>query len=450
MKTIFVSKQSVLTVLFLCVEQGIVASSTFWLVWLARTITNGTSGMLPFIGLICSLTLVYIPSTLKLTFLAKAKAVALERYIDLCAKGLYCVPHLSRSRIFQLAKRSFIETESFLVIDEVFDFANYSLGLGLNVVFNLSALCLAFGPGLFGAYVLSAAIGITFAIASSRRVAMDAAVMQKTRSEAYGTLTESWDSITLGNRYNFELWRNCFGKKIRGYKEKMSGAVFNLEMLTSLALWAAILPVAAFMADSMWNPATGLAVKTMILATFPRQIQVIQYIAEIVNSLLRLSAIKERYGNLRKAVHVGTDVGGMTGRINLKDILCVDAGGREFDLSRFEFPLRGRLTIRGANGSGKSTLLLEIKRRRPEQSIIIPAHSRLHFASVSEGDLSTGQKLVKVMDELCRQETLKLVCLDEWDANLDEVNMQKISAIIDQLAQRCCVVEIRHRKEAVC
>ncbi|OGR90852.1 MAG: hypothetical protein A2V88_17970 [Elusimicrobia bacterium RBG_16_66_12] len=445
MKSTFVSRYAGYFVLFLVIEQAIVASSTFWLAWLAKGIIDNGPLMLPFIGFTCSLTLVYIPSILKNTYLSKAKIRSLELYIDTCSKGLQCVPHLSRSTVFQREKRNAIETESFLVIGETFDFANLSLGLILNVIFNVSALCIAFGSHLLWAYILAAAIGVALTAGSAKRVRSDSAAMQEARTGAHGALPGAWDAITLGNDYNRELWRNDFGRKMGAYLSKASMSVRNIEILTSLTLWVSVLPVIAVMAHAMFSKHSDAAMKAMILATFPRQIQVIQYTADIVNCLLNLSAVRERLAGLFRASMVDPDPNGMTGKIQQERISCVDAAGRRVELEGLTPPEAGRLTIRGENGSGKSSFLLELKRRHPKDSIILPAHHRLHFASVAEADVSTGQKLSLILEELCDVEPLKLLLLDEWDANLDQENMQRIDAAISRLAQRCCVVEVRHR-----
>lgn len=445
MKSIFTSRSAGLFLLFLVIEQAIVASSTFWLTWLAKEIVGNGPLLFPFIGFTCSLTLVYIPSTLKNIYLAKAKVDSLARYVDMCARGLRCVPHLSRSTAFQREKRHAIETESFLVIGETLDFANLSLGLLLNVVFNVSALCIAFGSNLLWAYLLAAAIGIALTAGSARRVRSDSTAMQESRARAYGALPGAWDAITLGNAYNFELWSNDFGRKLDEHLSKVSAATRNIEVLTSLTLWVSVLPIIAVMAHAMFSKDSDAAMKAMILATFPRQIQVIQYIAEIVNCLLNWNAVQERLAGIARASVVDPDAKGMSGRIQHDKIACVDAAGQRVELEGFKPPEVGRLTIRGENGSGKSSFLLDLKRRHPEDSVILPAHHRLHFASAAETDVSTGQKLSRILEELCCVEPLGLLLLDEWDANLDPENMQRIDAAIDRLAQRCCVVEVRHR-----
>ncbi len=445
MKSVFVTRSSALFVIFLAAEQAIVASSTFWLARLAAGLVGGGNLAWPFTGFVASLTLVYIPSIAKRTALAKAKITALERYIDACVRELWCLPHLSRSQAFQHDRRASIETESFLVIDEAFDFADFSLGLSLNVVFNVVALSAVFGARLLWAYMLTAVIAVAATAASVRRVRSDSALMQKSRSQAYGALADAWDAVTLGNTYNMRLWKEGFARKIASYRASASGAVARLELLTSATLWVSILPVVVVLARAMFGAASSVVTQTMVLATLPRQIQVIQCIADIVNCLLKWSAVRERVTGLFRAVAVRPGAKGLTGSIRPEKIVCMNAAGASVRLDDFCPPKTGRLTIRGENGSGKSTFLLEIKRRYPQASLILPTHSRLLFSSVADADVSTGQRLVRILEELRGVEPLSLLLLDEWDANLDGENMRRVDVAIDELARRCCVVEVRHR-----
>lgn len=445
MYRIFATKHTFHFLVFLVIEQAIVASSTVWLVWLARGISGGSGLLVPFLGFICSLTLVYIPSVWRRTALSKAKNAALLGYMDICAKGLYCVPHLCRSKKFQHGKKDFIETESFLVIDETMDFADTFLGLALNVLFNVFALSFAFGGRLLWAYLCSAAIGVFMARLLSCRVKKDSLAMQNERTKTYSALGEAWDAITLGNKYNLDLWQKHFGGSLDGYKNKAASAIFNIEVFTAMTLWLSVVPALALMAYVMFSPQSGVTIKTIVLATLPRQILVTQYIAELINYLLKFSAVRERLSGLARVPDLPADITAMTGTVAHDRIVCTDPAGRRVDLDGFEPPARGRLTIRGGNGAGKSSLLMELKKRYPRDSVILPAHNRLRFNSVAGLDLSTGQKTCRVLDELCGIDSLKLVLLDEWDANLDSENMSKVDSMIERLAGRCCVMEIRHR-----
>lgn len=446
MRKVFLHKDSVLFLLSLALEQAIVASSTLWLVALSKAISSGGGLLLPFLGFAASLTLVYIPSVWRRTWLSRAKNTALKRYVGLCVEGLFCTPHLYRSKKFQHEKKGFIETESFLVLDEAFDFADYFLGLAANVTFNILALCLAFGGGLLLAYLAAAVIGLVMTSVFSRRVKGDAIAMQQARTGAYSSLGDAWDAISLGNSYNLSLWQQFFGAKLDDYRAKTARAVFNIEAFTSVTLWLSIIPPLALMAHIMFSGGSDIATKTVVLATLPRQIQITQYIADLVNCLLKLGAVRERLRALFGVPQLPADTAGMTGKIDFSRTSCTGPGGLQVELATFTPPPAGRFTVRGANGAGKTTLLLELKNKNPEDSVILPAHNRLHFNSTRGQDLSTGQTALKVLEELCGLPQLKLVLLDEWDANLDAENMGRIDAAVARLAQTCCVVEIRHRE----
>lgn len=448
MRKVFIQKDSFLFLLALAVEQGIVASSTLWLVFLSKAISDGGSLLPPFLGFVASLTLVYIPSVWRRTYLSRAKNTALQRYLELCVTGLFCTPRLYRSKKFQHEKKGFIETESFLVIDEAFDFADYFLGLAINVTFNILALSFAFGSKLLLAYLSAAVIGALMTLVFTRKVKADAIEMQKSRTAAYSLLGDAWDAISLGNRYNLSLWERQFGEKLTAFKTRSAGAVFNIEAFTSLTLWLSVIPPVAVMAHIMFSGGSDIAVKTLVLATLPRQILVTQFIADLVNYLLKLGAVRERLRVLFGVPGLPADISGLTGTVDLSRISCVGPDGRQVELRSFSIPRSGRFTIRGGNGAGKTSLLMDIKMRNPEDSVILPAHNRLHFVATREQDLSTGQKALKALEELCELPSLKLVLLDEWDANLDRENMDRIDAAVAKLAERCCVVEIRHREGA--
>ena len=40
---------------------------------------------------------------------------------------------------------------------------------------------------------------------------------------------------------------------------------------------------------------------------------------------------------------------------------------------------------------------------------------------------------------------MKLFLLDEWDANLDQKNMENMDRFLEEKAKSCCIVEVRHR-----
>lgn len=78
-----------------------------------------------------------------------------------------------------------------------------------------------------------------------------------------------------------------------------------------------------------------------------------------------------------------------------------------------------------------------------ESAFYLPAKHDLTF-QLSKDGLSTGQFARKTLEELLANLDTPLVLLDEWDANLDKENMEKFSALIENLSLEKCVIESRH------
>lgn len=49
--------------------------------------------------------------------------------------------------------------------------------------------------------------------------------------------------------------------------------------------------------------------------------------------------------------------------------------------------------------------------------------------------------------ELVQNTTEKIYFLDEWDANLDDMNKQIISKLLAELSNTKCIIEVRHRTD---
>jgi ABC-type transport system involved in cytochrome bd biosynthesis fused ATPase/permease subunit len=106
--------------------------------------------------------------------------------------------------------------------------------------------------------------------------------------------------------------------------------------------------------------------------------------------------------------------------------------------------LAGRLTIRGENGCGKSTALLMVKKALSEKAFFLPTHNQLSFVAETN-KYSTGESLKNRLLEILEKVEADVLLLDEWDANLDHENKERLSQLIDELATKKCVIEVRHR-----
>ena len=110
-----------------------------------------------------------------------------------------------------------------------------------------------------------------------------------------------------------------------------------------------------------------------------------------------------------------------------------------------EFTLKpGRLTMRGENGAGKSTALMLVKNSLANRAFFLPTQNQLSFTSETN-KYSTGKSLRNRLMEILEKVDVDVLLLDEWDANLDKENQERLSALIEELASKKCVIEVRHR-----
>lgn len=108
-----------------------------------------------------------------------------------------------------------------------------------------------------------------------------------------------------------------------------------------------------------------------------------------------------------------------------------------------ELPCQGRITLKGENGSGKTSLLLLLKYKYGEKAFYLPAKHDL-LSKFSKERLSTGQRAIKMLEEIIKSAEASIILLDEWDANLDAENAKALSKTIAELSRKSCVIESRH------
>lgn len=73
----------------------------------------------------------------------------------------------------------------------------------------------------------------------------------------------------------------------------------------------------------------------------------------------------------------------------------------------------------------------------------LPTHNQLSFFAETNR-YSTGESLKNRLIEILDKVEADVLLLDEWDANLDSENKEKLSQLIDELASKKCVIEVRH------
>lgn len=157
-------------IVFLCIQQFIVASSTYFIAKLANSIAKNSLNqnsidMWYLWGFIASLTLVYIPAYFATVFLQKSKFDWLNDYIDQFISTFYGKATLLNDEYLKNERAALVGQEVRQVIDDGLDYLFDSLALLLNISLNILVLSVVLDKLVLLSYVigiLSASVFIFF------------------------------------------------------------------------------------------------------------------------------------------------------------------------------------------------------------------------------------------------------------------------------------------------
>jgi len=84
-----------------------------------------------------------------------------------------------------------------------------------------------------------------------------------------------------------------------------------------------------------------------------------------------------------------------------------------------------------------------------DKAYLLPNQSKMFFLNeINKKEFSTGEKMIENLNEIIKNvsdtETIILL-LDEWNANLDNTNVNKLNEIIEQLSKKYCIFEVLHK-----
>ena len=430
-----------IALLFLLIQQIIVASSTYFIARLAQSLTEDTISILYMVLFAVSLVAVYLPAYFCVINRERAKYDAHKLYNDNFHTVFLGKTHLLSSDELQSTATTTLAQESNYtletVIDSIFDIS----ALVLNVLFNV----LVIAWFLDGTLLLGYAVGIIFAFmfVHFRRHTLKMAAKTDLQSRLSLTtkLFDSWDNVVIFNKHNYTLYNNIVQKSFAIAKNNSVKSTSIQHINSSLGLIILMLPVfvvTAFIFNKNWHDAATMAV---LIATLPRQIQLLQMCYALIGYHTSIGVIKTMLDGILEVLQPTA--------VNLDnyiqaDQMRVQQTGDIFDLT--QLPKQGRVTLVGNNGVGKSYMLLKLKEHYQEQAYYLPAKHNLYFNYKTDKAHkgSTGQQLIKQIQEIREDDQSTIVMLDEWDAHLDRENTQIIDQYLDHLAQTRLVVDVRH------
>lgn len=431
-KDIFKSQPGIFSLSMTFIQQLIVASSSYWLVMLAESAANGQISLGYFVAFFASLTTVYVPGALAQIGLEKWKQALYKIKIDQFLNSYRGRIDLIANAETRQTKHSFFARESFSVIDMVTHYFSGLIATALNVGFNIIVIAAVLDWSLLFAYSASAMISFFLVKRAMRISEAMASTAQIERVALSDVIMNSWSTVLVKNAHNYDLLKRQM-EDVRLKSEQASVSARRMNEIVGLRTGLlAMVPVVGTMTFIVVSNYSNTALMMGLIATLHRQVMIIQFIESLVHSGIEYGSIKGLWVGLQESLKAPQ-------MQNLNDRISSD-------LPRPQIPEggKGRFTLRGPNGSGKSSYLMQLKNELGDQAYYLPAHVDFPFEGKTHS-LSSGQKIAMALQEIEARTASAVYLLDEWDANLDQNLLMQIDAVINRLAERACVIEVRHR-----
>jgi ABC-type transport system involved in cytochrome bd biosynthesis fused ATPase/permease subunit len=462
-KDILLNRWTFATLAFLFIQELVIASSTLWLVYLMQAVQSGGAVML-YLGLyLVSLTIPSLSSGASLVMKSRWIQHSLRSFAEAFIETHKSkVAHWNNHKDRQ-EKLSILTAEGQTTLTMTIDYMRMLMWYIFSVTFGILTLSLVVEPAFAVAYGCSM-IGVYFLMrAQAKKRARLVREAQGARIDVTQSLLSVWDNVLLGNQYNFTLWlgntvrrlNNSVRQNVRSetFEQVIAVAISTITLLPSMVV------ILNFITAHIHEP--------LLLAPFvvalPRLFQILEYTYECLVLLFQWTMHKNKLLVVKRVLEVTKDEPSLLEqRISWNKIRITPSNNghatilSEEDRQAIGHPalLReklntqplqsGRLTVRGENGCGKSTLLQLIKKDLGDRAFYLPAQHHLAF-TVDTSGASTGESLRRRLEEMQNNVDAEVLLLDEWDANLDEFNQQRLSELIEQVSQKKLVVEVRHR-----
>lgn len=428
-------------------HQGVVASST---IFLTRVIEQFQSGYpyAPSLALyLVAMAFPYLPGCASFLFLQRWINDAHQAFVALVVRRMKGSAGLFRHEGMRERVTAILARNAFPVLKDYISFIHDLASFTLNSVLSISVISFLLPTDLLIGYGVSLALCFVI-IAALRGTISRASSAYENRYLDYSTVLDvGWQNLTIGNRHNAAVWqkrRDDAGRSfyVSANRLELKKQISNI-LLAATSLAPTIYLVLMIVRDNTASPSVVAAV----IVSLTRIFLILNSLSMLVHKILDLSVMQSRLNvlfSVRESLSEedSTEVGTI-GRI---DVNGVAISGKADLLDHFASVANGRHRITGPNGSGKSTALMALKQEYGAQCVMLPANLSGLMWLADGKNLSTGQRTGMCLQEVLQQDDVKYILLDEWDANLDSNNASTIDDMLDALAERKVVVEVRHMR----
>jgi hypothetical protein len=342
---------------------------------------------------------------------------------------------------------SVVSFELFSVAKESTLYVQQILGTILNIFFSIIAISIFVDPNYLYGYFLSAVLVTLIFLYTNKNIERTSAAALNERLKLNSLLTKSWESVLAGSDRIFLKFNKSSDLAFLESRQSTLKREKFINITSAIAIVFAILPIAiTTLLLFIFNP-ENYTFYAVLIATFPRQIQIIIHLSGLIEDLLTFPKFKAEIQNVTDIINLKVE-NKLHKYIQYSQI-TVRNGSLSVPSQSFLKEMlsssisNGRYVIEGQNGAGKSTYLKQIATYLDNKFYL---SAEKNFFLDDSKHFSSGEKTIHFLDLAFEDKNLSAFLLDEWDANLDSKNYEKYDKFIENLSKDRLVIEIKHHK----
>jgi hypothetical protein len=431
------SRYFVLAVILVVIQQIFIAISTFAIAGAGQAIVDGqvnniVSRVVWFFGMIAAAYVVgAMAHWLTVVIANRSWKSYSEKLIAEIAKDPALSSDgnkvLTNAWISGEALSTFETTSQFFI-----DLISISLNIGLTVFAFYEVLGIRITTAVAGGLTFSVVIILTLRDPIGRL----ASRIQNAKVEALVAVQALWDHAFWGNWSSYTVARQRSSSYADAFL-RASSQYKGLEQIMACTPILISLPLLAMVAAK--DISSDTTAVGALVALLPRTLQLFQNLHTALSYGGQLLLTRAKLRNLDD-FPLRLERRDLAAQILPDQLHIVDQANREIAIEVLlseSLVGPGRITIRGPNGCGKSTLLKLIKTHQPDAVLLGPQ------IQIVESRGSTGERQLQAIHDLIGRGT-RVLLLDEWDANLDRGNREKMDLYLQEFARRGLIIEVRH------
>lgn len=331
------------------------------------------------------------------------------------------------------------------VLTEICHYSSETTATVLHTLMNIGIISYIIDYRILLCYIASLILCLLF----NYRYSSFAGRLSETSEIGYvrytGTAQNVWPNLSLGNRLARQIWAGRLEAHFSVFRRDfLRERRFKTISAILISLFS-VLPTGLFLGHLFYTHMDDPKYLAVLVVGLPRTFQILVVLSELSNLLFDANHMRGKFKVLQAFFDHSARTTVRVAFRGLADSVSDRTWSSDEDLESLINTIAsrssGRITIKGPNGSGKTTLLLHLKDRFGGKALYLPA--KLIFDLEQQG--STGEQKREEIKLALSADDIQLLLLDEWDANLDQQNLDRINALIDDAALNRVVVEVRHR-----